>query len=346
VAGVNVESLLAPLASDAPCGENLEYDAEFTAFERALQGKPEVQYGATLVSAEPPDWKSARTQALALFSRTRDLRVAVPLAQTLLHTDGLDGFADGLRVVAGLLQLTWADLHPRLDPEDGNDPTMRVNSLAALCDANSTLKAVRDVCLVSSRVHGRFSLRDLDLASGEAAEGVSRPELATIDAAFMDADLDALQSVTAALAAAIEQSTLIENTLQSHVGAARALDLAPLRSLLSRARAVVEERIGRRADAPVAVQAAGATGEAAAAAVGVRAAMAGDIGSRDDVIRLLDRICEYYRQAEPSSPVPLMLKRARRLVPMGFHEIIADLAPDGLGQVEKILGVSGSDSAS
>lgn len=342
---VNVESLLAPLASDAPCGENLEYDAAFTAFERALQGKPEVQYGATLVAAEPPDWKAARTQALALFSRTRDLRVAVPLAQTLLHTDGLDGFADGLRVVAGLLQSAWADLHPKLDPQDGNDPTMRVNSLAALCDADSTLKAVRDACLVSSRVHGRFSLRDIDLASGEAAEGVSRPELATIDAAFMDADLDALQAATAALAAAIEQSTLIENTLQSHVGAARALDLAPLRTLLSRARAVVEERIGRRADAPVAVQAAGAAGEAAAA-VGARGAMAGDIGSRDDVIRLLDRICEYYRQAEPSSPVPLMLKRARRLVPMGFHEIIADLAPDGLGQVEKILGVSGSDSAS
>jgi type VI secretion system protein ImpA len=346
VAVVNVESLLAPLAPDAPCGENLEYDAEFTAFERALQGKPEVQYGATLVAAEPPDWKAARTQALALFSRTRDLRIAVPLAQTLLHTDGLDGFADGLRVVAGLLQSAWSTVHPQLDPQDGDDPTMRVNSLAALCDANGTLKAVRETCLVTSRVHGRFSLRDLDLAGGEAVEGVTRPELATIDAAFMDAELSQLQAVVAALAVSIEQSTLIENTLQAHVGAAQALDLAPLRSLLSRARAAVDERIGRRADAPQAMEADVAAGQAAAPA-GVRsAALAGDIGSRDDVIRMLDRICEYYRQAEPSSPVPLMLKRARRLVPMGFHEIIADLAPDGLGQVEKILGVSGSDSAS
>jgi type VI secretion system protein ImpA len=345
VAAVNVESLLAPLAPDAPCGENLEYDAEFTAFERALQGKPEVQYGATLVAAEPPDWKAARAQALALFARTRDLRVAVPLAQTMLHTDGLDGFADGLRVIAGLLQSAWATVHPQLDPQDGNDPTMRVNSLAALCDAAGTLKAVREACLVSSRVHGRFSLRDLDLASGEAAEGVTRPELTTIDAAFMDAELSQLQAVGAALAAAIEQANLIENTLQSHVGASQALDLAPLRALLSRARAVIDERIGRRADAPQAMEGAVNAGQAAPA-VGARSAIAGDIGSRDDVIRMLDRICEYYRQAEPSSPVPLMLKRARRLVPMGFHEIIADLAPDGLGQVEKILGVSGSDSAS
>jgi type VI secretion system protein ImpA len=344
VAAVNVESLLAPLAPDAPCGENLEYDAEFTAFERALQGKPEVQYGATLVAAEPPDWKAARTQALALFARTRDLRVAVPLAQTMLHTDGLEGFADGLRVIAGLLQSAWATVHPQLDPQEGNDLTMRGNSLAALCDAAATLKAVREACLVSSRVHGRFSLRDLDLASGEAAEGVTRPELTTIDAAFMDAELSQLQAVGVALAACIEQANLIENTLQSHVGAAQALDLAPLRSLLSRARAAVDERIGRRADAPQAIEAVGVAGPAAAT-VG-RSAIAGDIGSRDDVIRMLDRICEYYRQAEPSSPVPLMLKRARRLVPMGFHEIIADLAPDGLGQVEKILGVSGSDSAS
>ncbi len=343
MAAVDVESLLAPLAPDAPCGENLEYDAEFTAFERALQGKPEVQYGATLVAAEPPDWKAARSQALALFLRTRDLRVAVPLAQALLHADGLGGFADGLRVVAGLLQSAWVGVHPQLDPADGNDPTMRVNSLAALCDANGTLKAVREAFLVSSRVHGRFSLRDLELASAEAVEGVTRPEPTVIDAAFMDAELGELQAVAAALAASIEQSTLIENTLQSHVGAAQALDLTPLRSLLSRARAAVAERIGRRADAPQVTEGA-AVGPAAA--VGARPVMAGDIGSRDDVIRMLDVICEYYRQAEPSSPVPLMLKRARRLVPMGFHEIIADLAPDGLGQVEKILGVSGSDSAS
>lgn len=343
MAAVNVESLLAPLAPDAPCGENLEYDAEFTAFERSLQGKPEVQYGATLVAAEPPDWKGARAQALALFGRTRDLRVAVPLAQTLLHTDGLAGFADGLSVVAGLIQTAWATVHPQLDPDDGNDPTMRVNSLAALCDANGTLKAVREATLVSSRVHGRFSLRDLDQATADPVEGVSRPELTTIDAAFMDADLASLQAVTTALASAIEQATLIENTLQSHVGAAQALDLSPLRALLARGRAVVDERIGRRADAP---QVTAAVEAGTAAPVAARSAVVGEIGSRDDVIRMLDRICEYYRQAEPSSPVPLMLKRARRLVPMGFHEIIADLAPDGLGQVEKILGVSGSDSAS
>jgi type VI secretion system protein ImpA len=54
---------------------------------------------------------------------------------------------------------------------------------------------------------------------------------------------------------------------------------------------------------------------------------------------MIDKICQFYERAEPSSPVPLLLKRARRLVPMNFMEIMQDLAPDGVPQAESIGGV-------
>ena len=64
----------------------------------------------------------------------------------------------------------------------------------------------------------------------------------------------------------------------------------------------------------------------------------GTIRGREDVVRALDRICEYYAQYEPSSPLPLILQRCRRLVSSSFLEIVRDLAPDALAQVQAITG--------
>ncbi|MES9848480.1 MAG: hypothetical protein ABW145_08845, partial [Candidatus Thiodiazotropha sp.] len=60
----------------------------------------------------------------------------------------------------------------------------------------------------------------------------------------------------------------------------------------------------------------------------------GAINSRDDVISALERINQYYRKNEPSSPIPLLLDRAKRLVKMDFYEIVQDLAPNGMSQFD------------
>jgi type VI secretion system protein ImpA len=69
----------------------------------------------------------------------------------------------------------------------------------------------------------------------------------------------------------------------------------------------------------------------------------GRITSRDDVVRVLDKVCEYYERNEPSSPVPVLLRRARRLVPKDFMEILRDLVPDGVAQAENIRGADSDD---
>ena len=64
----------------------------------------------------------------------------------------------------------------------------------------------------------------------------------------------------------------------------------------------------------------------------------GEINSREDVIRALDKICEYFSRHEPSSPVPLLAKRAKRLVSKSFLEILRDMAPGGIHEAESIRG--------
>jgi type VI secretion system protein ImpA len=67
-------------------------------------------------------------------------------------------------------------------------------------------------------------------------------------------------------------------------------------------------------------------------------AINGTIQSRQDVIRLLDQICEYYARTEPSSPLPLLLRRARRLAEMDFLQIVDELTPAMRAQLEPIVG--------
>jgi type VI secretion system protein ImpA len=71
------------------------------------------------------------------------------------------------------------------------------------------------------------------------------------------------------------------------------------------------------------------------------AALSGEIASREDVLRALDKLCAYYARYEPSSPLPILLQRCKRLVPMNFVDIVRELAPDGLGQIELIAGKTG-----
>jgi type VI secretion system protein ImpA len=54
-------------------------------------------------------------------------------------------------------------------------------------------------------------------------------------------------------------------------------------------------------------------------------------------------LCDYYRQNEPSSPVPLLLKRARRLATKDFVDIMRDLVPEAMDKVAVIKGPEEDD---
>jgi type VI secretion system protein ImpA len=341
---VDIDFLLQEVDSAAPCGPNLEYDAGFLELEQAVLGKPEVQYGDTITPAVPPEWKQVRKLASDLLGRARDLRLAVPLARALLALDGVPGFADGLRLIERLLVERWDSVHPQLDPDDDLDPTLRLNSLASLADSATVLRELKESAFVTLPGLGPLSLRVLDIASGELAapDGEERLSQASLEAALGDVAPQRVQQAHDAFARAHDSVTGIEVLLVRRVGSAQALNLDALSKQLRRARDFLATR-GAPAPAQAVAEAppmpAGAPGAAAAAsAAAAPPAISGDVASRADVLRMLDRICAYYARSEPSSPVPLLLERARRLVPKNFFEIMEDLVPDGIAQLTVISG--------
>ena len=56
------------------------------------------------------------------------------------------------------------------------------------------------------------------------------------------------------------------------------------------------------------------------------------------MLKTLDKLCEYFDRNEPSSPVPILLRRAKRLINKSFMDIVRDMASNGVSQVELLRG--------
>ena len=53
-------------------------------------------------------------------------------------------------------------------------------------------------------------------------------------------------------------------------------------------------------------------------------------------------MCEWIEHNEPSNPAPLLIRRAQRLMSKSFIDIIRDLAPGGVDEIEKLAGNANS----
>ncbi|WP_412024541.1 type VI secretion system protein TssA [Burkholderia cepacia] len=340
-----IGGLLADVAPDAPCGANLEYDAEFLQLQERATPRAEQQYGDTVIPAEAPDWRAVERLALALSARTKDLRVVAYLARSWTEQHGIPGYADALAVVANLLERRWDDLHPRLDTDGEPDPTHRVNALADVAGAHDCARAARRQPLFDGGPSVRDAERLLD-GRDEAGGSVagSRDSLVATLSAARDDGTTPLDAARAALHALDAIRVCVTDTL----GREWAPDEGDAEKALQRIVREVplpEPQPGAPDGAVASLQAAsgdalqaGGAQPAPAAIPNGHAWRDADVTSRDDVRLGLDKMCRYFELHEPSHPAPLLLRRAQRLLALDFYEIIRDLAPESLPKLDLLSG--------
>ncbi len=362
---IDLENLLQARSGDSVSGEDLEYDPDFAAMEKASTGKTEQQFGETVIPAEPPDWRETESCARKVLDRSHDLRAATVLANALLVQQGLVGFSESISLIKGYIEKYWETLHPELDADDDNDPTIRVNALMSLCDNSTTLNYLLHTPLVAVRSIGQFSLFDVRVANNEAswpddADGPA-PEQSLINAAFQECDIAEFEAKKSAVESALAEAKQIEDIVTQHVGAADSCNFEKLVKELQSINKVLQEQFSKRVPSEVPdveqnIAETDADGNGTSADVlatpsgpgvgtGTEAANL-NLRTRQEAILALDKICEYFERFEPSSPLPLLLKRARRLSTKSFMEIIRDISPDGLQQVESLGGMSDNSEVS
>lgn len=346
---------LSSRGDDEPSGENLEYDPAFISLELAAQPGEERQVGDSKIAAEEPDHDEVIRLALEVLERAHDIRAAAFLAHSLTRTQGFAGFADVTGYVRGVLEEFWDTCHPQLDPDDDDDPTMRVNAVRSLADPDTVVRALRLAPMTDSRAFGRICLRDFLIAEGEisAPEGAENlPDSNTIAAAFQDTAPERLQDILAAVDKAAADIKAIGAVFDDRVpGFGPDLDdlVRLLRQVQQRFRnagvgASGGDAGGDEADADAGDSDGGgpvaAGGGAVTRAVG---GAPGAINSQQDVRTALEKIIGYYAKNEPSSPLPILLERCKLLVGADFVTIIKNIAPRGYDEVKTIGGLKDED---
>ena len=336
---VDREALLAPTKEFAPCGPNLEHDLAFFELEEAAKGKLEQRVGDVVKPAEDPKWSAVVEMSQALLLRSKDLRVAVHLTRALTRTEGFPGLALGLDVMQGLLERYWDEVYPRLEADHDNDPTERSNALAPLTDPEAVIGDLRNAYLVNSRELGQLQGREVEIALGRLATvratgaggGKTLGQIHAQIAAAFGGD----RAIPTSLRKARDSVQGIQAFVNDHVST-DAVDLKPLRQCLDNLLETCDAVLGGDAGSKGTAEAQPMSGQTLDGPTG--AVALGEIRTREDAVRLLDLVCEYLKVHEPSNPAPLFIRRAQRLIHKDFVEIIKDLIPDSLSNLERLAG--------
>lgn len=117
---LNIERLLQAIRPDQPCGEDLAFSAEMDAIAQArVQDDPALDQGVWVTALKQADWPLVASRCAALIeTRSKDLRLAVWLAEALATTQGPRGLGEAYALLAGLCEQFWDGLYPLAEQGD------------------------------------------------------------------------------------------------------------------------------------------------------------------------------------------------------------------------------------
>lgn len=329
---MEIEKLLKPISAESPCGPDLEYDPDFLRLSKDLESPQERIVGDA--PQKEPNWNEISSHAEALFLRTKDLRVAVALSRAWTHRAGLTGLVSGLHLINDLLTLYWEEIHPSLDAEDDNDPTRRLNVLSEIGSYGILVRDVQSIMISFPPI--KVSIRDILTILGKIpATNVSAEYTqAQIEEMFRSQDnAQAILNLNDGLTEILQTLQEIQNFLKQKVNEALLPDFKKLNVTLEPILLLCKNLTASSQD--VDQEEHSLVGEKKVADNNI--STQGEIRNREDVARILEKVCKYIERTEPTNPVSLIIRLAQTLMTKNFLEIIEAIPPEDMKVFKKII---------
>ncbi|OFA04951.1 type VI secretion system protein TssA [Duganella sp. HH101] len=116
----SVAQLLEPISAAHPCGEDVAFSAEVDQIAQARQyDDPSLDQGEWVSALKEADWEFVGARCADMIAtRSKDMRLAVWLAEARAKTQGLRGLGDGYAVLAELCERYWDGMYPQADDGD------------------------------------------------------------------------------------------------------------------------------------------------------------------------------------------------------------------------------------
>ncbi|MFM0738152.1 type VI secretion system ImpA family N-terminal domain-containing protein [Paraburkholderia xenovorans] len=340
---------MSPIDAASPCGSDLEYDPEFVVLSAQTIAKLDAQYGDFVGRPDPVNWSEIDRDCRRLMMRSKDMRVAVLFTRCRARLAASIGLAEGLGLLAAWLAAFPATIHPQPGVDDDRDAAfeIRMNALQALTDSDGLLSDVREIALTRSTV-ARLQVRDVERAFAQPrANDALAPESVTRQLE----DLRIQQpDMLGGFSSALASLRSIEAWCDEHLGVYQP-DFSALTRLLQRIAGDgprdIATPVDPAVDEPLSVDlvAPAAAKEAAKAELNGMATQTQSIGAgpacrctsaisvgRERALERIRDARHWFEQHEPSSPIPILLKRAERFVGKGYVDVLRAIPAELLQQ--------------
>lgn len=348
---VSYEQMLQPFEGEAPVGvdarDDPAYDSPYIQLKDARSEARDIerQYGV----ADPADiraeamgsWRTILKVSEKLLSETtKDLEIACWHLEARLRIDGIPGLTSGFEFLNELVTAFWDDgLFPAED-EDGIET--RVAPLTALngLDGRGTLiQPIKMAPLTGDQEPGPVAFWQYEQAlalskstdAGNVDEQISEGaySLDMVRRAFTQTPGPALQSMYNSIGAASDAYRALNAVMADKAGeeAPPSSNITDLLDELQRAmrsfaphlgEVAGEDEGGAEVDGEGASDAAGGTSKNAKGAV----------ETREDALRKLSEIADFFERTEPTSIIPLTLRDLVRRSRLPITELLQELLHD------------------
>jgi type VI secretion system protein ImpA len=342
---LDLEALLTPIAGDAPAGEDLRTSASSPTLYYSLKDLRVAARAAErdpATTSMPKEWQEIATLApKILVENSKDLEVVCWYIEALVRIHGFAGLRDGFALAQGLVERFW-DSFISLPADDDGLVTrlMPITGLNGSGGAGTLLMPINNAPITGQNGDdGPFSYfnyekaselsqRDAEFRAKRVAQGDTTLEVftAAVTASGGQFYVDLIGDIEGALATF--------NGLTAQLDARAGAESPPsssiqelLDTILRSVRAFSSSLVAAVAPPPSAEPAAIDDAPSSTGA-SLPAARVGAAQSREDALRTLLQLAEYFRTSEPQSPISTMLEETVRRARMSFSDLLAELLED------------------
>ena len=365
---LEIEPLLSPISSDQPCGQDLSFSNEFHAIKIAkTQDDPLLDQGDWVAEPKQADWHFVEQKSIEILTgKSKDLRLLGWLLEAWSNLYGFEGTAKALELMHRTLNKYWTQLHPEIEEEDldqrlgllqgsinhliplikqvaiVNVPAFSLSDYEALLrQKNHLLKQVESYTddANSSQILEQFELSLFNTSKSFQYQNYQHFSAILAEWSILKSVLDTLMGLDAPSFAAID--TQLENIHTSlkklyktdvftqPVMATQTSESSAAATITTQALSFTqrkEQEIDMNTVHP---------------SKGFQVQPQNHLANREQAMRVLQEISDYFQANEPHSPVSYMLQKTIKWSQMPLHEWLNQVIKNEnpLHNVQELLGV-------
>ena len=367
---LDFEALLAPISADSPAGKDIRYEGIYDAIRQARRADDTLPQGEWVREVKTADWSAVTDLASqALQTQSKDLQIGVWLVDALVKRHSFAGARDGLHLLRELQERFWEGLYP--EAEDG-DLEFRAAPLEWL-NTNLAL-SIRQLPMTQGLNGERYTW--LSWKESRDIDNLGRRNTEAMDTAMREGKLTGAMFDKAVETTAVtyyqtlfedinqvwEEYGRLEQTVDEKFGR-QSPALLEIKKAVEDCRALIagditkkKGRLGPEPEVLPPTETFTPSGtvtqpepsSARVVASAQIASLSGAPQNRAEALRLLEVVADYFRQAEPHSPVSYLVQRAARWGEMPLETWLRDVIHDEnvLSSLRETLGITDAEAGS